>query len=231
MFDTRVINKLISTTSFNTQKSILDELLQTGSVSLEELSKINDEKLYKMSYSKTAVENILNILQNYIKYRSVNPLQINPPTPAEVDNTYCNPKSIFALEHEDQNSTIEKHKKIIKDYLTGKRDKLTPKLASTILYEPKITDYDVVKANKEREILQHLSEERDDMYRRLARLNMERDKLRKIYHEKSKACTEINTIVKELFNEIYSDSFFNHPSIKSEIKKLVSELEPYYNNH
>lgn len=60
---------------------------------------------------------------------------------------------------------------------------------------------------------------------------MERDKLRKIYHEKSKACTEINTIVKELFSEINSDTFFNHPSIKSEIKKLVSELELYYNNH
>lgn len=184
-----------------------------------------------MSYSKSAIENILNILQNYIKYRKVHPLKASPPNVVDSDNTYCNPKSIYAFEYEDKNSTVEKHKKIIKDYLTGRRDKLTPVLASTILYEPLITDYDVVKANEERETLLNLIEERDERYRKLAHLNMERDKLRRIYHDKSKACTEINTIVKELFNEINSDSFFNHPSIKSEIKKLVSELEPYFNNY
>uniref|UniRef100_A0A0N4ZG40 SAM domain-containing protein n=1 Tax=Parastrongyloides trichosuri TaxID=131310 RepID=A0A0N4ZG40_PARTI len=230
MIDTRVINQLISIHDFVEHKQLLDELLKNGYIKMNELNELNGEKLTKMGFSSVSVEKILMIVKKYVELQKQNPIKIVNNDSMEVDGNYCNPKSIFAHEHEDRCSSTEQHKKIVKDYLTGKRDKLTPKLASTMLFIPKITDYDIVKATKEREVIQNLIEEREKTYRKLAKLNMDRDKFRRVFHEKGKVCSEINSIVNDLFNEIRSDPFYNHPNIRTEIKKLISELEPYYIN-
>uniref|UniRef100_A0AC35TGP7 Antirepressor n=1 Tax=Rhabditophanes sp. KR3021 TaxID=114890 RepID=A0AC35TGP7_9BILA len=202
---------------------IIDRQISQGYVTLEELREADLETLMGFNYTKVKSRNILRIIQLYIARFD----KKITDSPSDEALKLTRDFSVLSMIPHERKFSPDDYKVMIRDWLLGKRKALTPQLARSLIYTPTITDNDVADCIEMRDKLSELTEERDELFRQKTKLNTELNRLRKIHDEKKNICVSITSLVNEFFTQIRNAPPV--PEIKSDVKKLLNELEPFYN--